>query len=264
MSDEPGCRTPGTVWGGRRLHAAELRLRHRAGGDGCATLAVERLADGADLGDLSFRLDGAGTAEIGCVMRPGACGQGFATQALRRLARHLVADLQCSVLRALPGDAAWARVLDKAGFTGGVLSAAAWQARHDARPMLLVAAAALVDPDGRVLMCRRPPGRAMAGLWEFPGGKLDAGETPERALVRELAEELGVDTGESCLAPVAFASHDYDTFHLLMPLYAIRTWKGMPQPHEGQELKWVRPLQMATLPMPPADVPLVALLREWV
>ena len=104
----------------------------------------------------------------------------------------------------------------------------------------------------------------MAGLWEFPGGKVHAGETPEQALVRELAEELGIDTAESCLAPVGFASHDYDTFHLLMPLYVIRNWRGNPQPREGQNLTWKQASRLGDLPMPPADIPLVAILREWV
>ncbi|MDX1710872.1 MAG: (deoxy)nucleoside triphosphate pyrophosphohydrolase [Rhodovibrionaceae bacterium] len=128
--------------------------------------------------------------------------------------------------------------------------------------MVLVAAAALVDVDGRVLLARRPEGKAMAGLWEFPGGKVHEGETPEAALVRELAEELGIDTRESCLAPVAFASHAYDDFHLLMPLYACRVWQGEISPTEGQEVAWVRPVRLRDYPMPPADEPLVAILRD--
>ncbi|WP_456095284.1 (deoxy)nucleoside triphosphate pyrophosphohydrolase [Paramagnetospirillum marisnigri] len=132
------------------------------------------------------------------------------------------------------------------------------------RTTLLVVAAALVDHDGRVLMASRPTGKDMAGLWEFPGGKVHEGETPEAALIRELQEELGIDVTESCLAPVAFASHDYDTFHLLMPLYVVRVWKGTPAAREGQELRWVRAARLADLPTPPADIPLFALLREWV
>jgi 8-oxo-dGTP diphosphatase len=112
-------------------------------------------------------------------------------------------------------------------------------------------------------MATRPPGKMMSGLWEFPGGKVHAGETPEAALVRELAEELGIDVRESCLAPLAFASHDYDTFHLLMPLYAVRQWQGEVTAREGQGLTWVRASRMGDLPMPPADIPLVALLRDW-
>ena len=131
------------------------------------------------------------------------------------------------------------------------------------RPLLLVAAVALVDVDGRVLVAQRPAGKSMAGLWEFPGGKVHAGETPEAAVVRELGEELGVDITESCLAPLTFASHAYDDFHLLMPLFVCRVWRGTPTPLEGQALAWKRPVSLATLPMPPADRPLVALLRDF-
>ena len=132
----------------------------------------------------------------------------------------------------------------------------------DGVKLVLVAAAALVDRDSRVLLAQRPAGKPMAGLWEFPGGKLAPGETPEAALIRELAEELGIDTEESCLAPIAFASHAYADFHLLMPLFVCRVWRGTPQPREGQALAWVRPAQLRDYPMPPADVPLVALLRD--
>jgi 8-oxo-dGTP diphosphatase len=130
------------------------------------------------------------------------------------------------------------------------------------RPLLLVAAVALVDADGRLLIAQRPAGRSMAGLWEFPGGKVDAGETPEQALVRELHEELGIETATSCLAPIAFASHGYEKFHLLMPVFACRKWSGTPRPREGQALKWVRPAELVRYAMPPADLPLVGLLRD--
>lgn len=129
-------------------------------------------------------------------------------------------------------------------------------------PIVLVSAVALIDADGRVLLARRPEGKEMAGLWEFPGGKLRDGETPEAALIRELREELGIDTAASCLAPFAFASHAYETFHLLMPLYVCWRWQGTLRPVEGQVLKWVRPAAMGDYPMPPADKPLVALLRD--
>ena len=129
-------------------------------------------------------------------------------------------------------------------------------------PMLLVVCVALVDADGRVLIAKRPEGKAMAGLWEFPGGKVGDGELPETALVRELDEELGIDISESCLAPLSFASHVYDDFHLLMPLYVCRVWKGTPEPRDGQELRWVRPVRLGDYPMPPADAPLVAMLRD--
>lgn len=139
-----------------------------------------------------------------------------------------------------------------------------WQDRAPGAdlPIVLVVAVALIDADGRVLIARRPEGKAMAGLWEFPGGKVADGETPEAALIRELQEELGVDTRESCLAPIAFASHRYDDFHLLMPLYVCRVWKGMPTALEGQELAWVRPPRLSDYEMPPADAPLVAMLRD--
>lgn len=128
---------------------------------------------------------------------------------------------------------------------------------------VLVSAVALVDADGRVLLSRRPEGRPMAGLWEFPGGKVEPEETPEEALIRELTEELGICTIESCLAPLTFASHSYDDFHLLMPLFACRRWEGTPRPREGQELKWVRPEKLREHPMPPADIPLIPALRDW-
>lgn len=130
------------------------------------------------------------------------------------------------------------------------------------RPLVLVAACALIDEAGRVLLCRRPPGRAMAGLWEFPGGKVEAGETPEQALIRELAEELGLTVRPACLAPYVFASHAYPGFHLLMPLYLCRRWEGVPVPREGQELRWVHPAELADYRMPPADLPLIPHLRD--
>ncbi|HIM45315.1 MAG: CTP pyrophosphohydrolase [Alphaproteobacteria bacterium MarineAlpha10_Bin2] len=130
------------------------------------------------------------------------------------------------------------------------------------KPILLVAAIALVDPDGRVLIAQRPAGKHLEGLWEFPGGKLRQGETPEAALIRELKEELGIDVAESCLAPLSFASHAYEEFHLLMPLYVCRIWQGAVSAREGQQLKWVRPSKLGDWPMPPADAPLVAALRD--
>ncbi|TCP61089.1 8-oxo-dGTP diphosphatase [Rhodovulum bhavnagarense] len=129
--------------------------------------------------------------------------------------------------------------------------------------MVLVAAVALIDMDGRVLLAQRPEGKAMAGLWEFPGGKVEPHETPEAALMRELQEELGIDTWASCLAPLSFASHGYDDFHLLMPLFACRKWQGTPRGREGQALKWVRPRDLRDYPMPAADIPLIPVLQDW-
>ncbi|MEM6490063.1 MAG: 8-oxo-dGTP diphosphatase MutT [Pseudomonadota bacterium] len=129
--------------------------------------------------------------------------------------------------------------------------------------LVLVAAVALIDSDGRVLLAQRPEGKKMAGLWEFPGGKLEPGETPEACLIRELAEELGIQTWDSCLAPLTFASHGYDDFHLLMPLYICRKWRGIAQGREGQSLTWVDKHSLRKYPMPPADRPLVALLQDW-
>ena len=128
--------------------------------------------------------------------------------------------------------------------------------------VLLVAACALVDPDGRVLIARRPEGKSMAGLWEFPGGKVEPGELPEATVIRELKEELGIDVTEACLAPLTFASHGYKEFHLLMPLYICRRWEGSVTAQEGQEVKWVRPVRLRDYPMPPADIPLISHLAD--
>ncbi|WP_395542608.1 (deoxy)nucleoside triphosphate pyrophosphohydrolase [Neotabrizicola sp. sgz301269] len=128
---------------------------------------------------------------------------------------------------------------------------------------LLVSAVALVDADGRVLLAQRPPGKSLAGLWEFPGGKVEPGETPEACLIRELKEEIGIDTWASCLAPLTFASHTYDDFHLLMPLFVCRRWDGIAEAREGQTLAWVAPSRLRDYPMPPADLPLIPILRDW-
>ncbi len=131
------------------------------------------------------------------------------------------------------------------------------------KPLLLVAAGALIDQDGRVLVCQRPEGKQLAGLWEFPGGKVEPGETPEACLIRELDEELGIGITQACLAPFVFASHSYEDFHLLMPLYLCRRWEGFVQAKEHAALRWVRPRDLGELPMPPADAPLVAHLRDF-
>nr|WP_281426502.1 (deoxy)nucleoside triphosphate pyrophosphohydrolase [Paracoccus bogoriensis] len=143
----------------------------------------------------------------------------------------------------------------------------AWLHRHQrGLPLVksvLVSAVALIDVDGRVLLAQRPEGKSMAGLWEFPGGKVEPDETPEAALIRELHEELGIETWSSCLAPLTFASHQYDNFHLLMPLFACRRWQGIPKPREGQRLAWVKAADLSHYPMPAADLPLIPILRMW-
>jgi len=245
--------------------------------------AVEERLTGQLVGCVGAALQ-AGTAELGYWIGRAHWGQGYATEAVRRCLRVLFRNFGIGLIwaSALPENAASRRVLEKTGFAFDrrqqmdlpargccaelellVLDREVWEAGQITRPILLVAAVALIDLDGRVLLAQRPPGKSMAGFWEFPGGKLDPGETPEAALVRELREELGIDVGQSCLAPLAFASHDYDTFHLLMPLYACRQWLGTPHPREGQTLAWVRAPKLSEYPMPPADIPLVAILRDW-
>jgi 8-oxo-dGTP diphosphatase len=217
-------------------------------------------------------------------------GHGVATEAAGRLARWALANLDLDRLEAgvITDNPASAAVLRRIGFRhigegteesvarGGEQPIWCFEATRDdifgqaeaeqedgSKPLLLVAACALIDIDGRVLLARRPEGKKMAGLWEFPGGKLHPGETPEVALIRELKEELGIDVSAACLAPFAFASHEYERFHLLMPLYLCRRWKGMPTPRENQTLAWVRPHKLTDYPMPPADKPLIPLLRDF-
>jgi 8-oxo-dGTP diphosphatase len=132
----------------------------------------------------------------------------------------------------------------------------------DSKRLVLVVACALIDPDGRVLIAQRPPEKQMAGLWEFPGGKIESGEQPEACLIRELKEELGIAVKEACLAPFTFTSHSYADFHLLMPLYVCRRWDGTPMPLEHSALKWVRPRDLSQYPMPAADIPLIPMLRD--
>ncbi|MBX9701859.1 MAG: GNAT family N-acetyltransferase [Acetobacteraceae bacterium] len=239
-------------------------------------------------------------AELGYWVGRRFWGHGVASEAAGRLARWGLANLDIARLRAsaLLDNLASQAVLRRIGFRetgegaqeflsrGGKMPVRLFQAgREDmvveppaatgpvadpapaadaaALPILLVAACALVDTDGRVLLARRPEGKPLAGLWEFPGGKVNPGETPERALIRELKEELDIDVAESCLAPFTFASHAYERFHLLMPLYLCRRWGGTVRAAEGQAIAWVRPPRLADYPMPPADKPLVAMLRDF-
>ena len=245
------------------------------------------------VGGVGLRVDrGARSGRLGYWVGRRFWGHGVASEAAGRLARWALANLDLDGLEAnvATDNAASIAVLRRIGFQyagsgtehfvarGAAQPIARFAAsREDLfgvpdagpavegadKPLLLVAACALVDGDGRVLLARRPEGKKMAGLWEFPGGKLNPGETPEAALIRELREELGIEVAGNCLAAFAFASHGYATFHLLMPLYLCRRWRGTPQGREGQTLAWVRPDKLADYPMPAADRPLVPLLRDF-
>ena len=248
--------------------------------------AIERRQDGVLVGCIGVEPDGATReAEFGYWIGRPYWGAGYATEALSTLVDHVFAtfDIDRARAAAMPDNRASIRVQEKVGFRyvgvksqpaparGGpigvqvrALDRRRWQELKAPPPLpvVLVAAVALVDADGRVLIAQRPEGKSMAGLWEFPGGKVHEGETPEAALIRELKEELAIDVKEACLAPLTFASHRYETFHLLMPLYVCRRWEGTVAPQEGQAMKWVGPAQLADYPMPPADKPLVAVMRD--
>ena len=248
------------------------------------------------VGCVGLTLDRDGTeAELGYWVGRRFWGHGVAPEAAGRLARWGLAHLDITRIRAstLLDNTRSAAVLRRLGFReigegvqeflsrGGPMPVRLFLAGRqelsgepeapplpaaqaaDGSSILLVAACALVDADGRVLLARRPEGKPLAGLWEFPGGKVHPGETPEAALIRELKEELSIDVTESCLAPFTFASHRYEKFHLLMPLYLCRRWEGTVRPTEGQALAWVRPQRLGDYAMPPADKPLVAMLRDF-
>ena len=229
--------------------------------------------------------DGTTAGEIGYWLGQDSWGHGYATEAVQALLPYCFDALGLDRVTANVDveNTASRRVLEKAGFRGTgmvdvwyparesarksilmLLESARWKATQNRSvPIVTVVAVALLDGDDRVLVAQRPAGKSMAGLWEFPGGKIADGESPEAALIRELDEELGIDTEQSCLAPFCFASHRYETFHLLMPLYVCRVWQGQPQGREGQVLKWVAVANLADLAMPAADVPLVAMLRDF-
>jgi 8-oxo-dGTP diphosphatase len=247
------------------------------------------------VGVVGLRLDTAHrTGRLGYWVGRAYWKHGVATEAAKRLTRWAFANLPLDLIVAevTEGNVGSFKVLRRAGFREvgtGVRSSLTTRDEHTvivfeatrddifgrpeapeadaaspgAKPLLLVAACALVDVDGRVLLARRPEGKKMAGLWEFPGGKLNPGETPEAALIRELREELGIDVTAACLAPFAFASHDYEGFHLLMPLFVCRRWRGTPTPRENQTLTWVRASKLTEYEMPPADKPLIPLLRDF-
>ncbi len=254
-------------------------------------------ADGSMIGSAGLRLDAArGSAALGYWIGRRFWRRGHAGAAVAELLHWGFAELPIATIEATVAadNAASIALLERAGFspTGRghakfigqpgaslpvmryAITREALALRHlaapepvaapvAAKPLVLVAACALVDIEGRILLARRPPGKKMAGLWEFPGGKLAPGETPERALVREMEEELGILLREEDVAPFAFASHAYDQFHLLMPLYLARRWSGTPEPREGQALAWVPPDRLDEYPMPPADRPLLPLLRDF-
>lgn len=260
-------------------------------------LAVTREEDGTEalLGCVGLTLDAKNPreAELGYWIGRRHWGQGLGPEAAGRLAHWALANLDIDrlVASALVDNERSAAVLRRIGFKeggagsqefisrGGLMPVRLFTAtRMDiaveaaapveaapatGKPTLLVAAVALIDSEGRVLLARRPEGKPLAGLWEFPGGKVAPGETPEEALIRELREELGIDVSAACLGPFTFASHTYEKFHLLMPLYLCRRWQGQVTAMEGQALAWVRPVRLGDYAMPPADIPLVAMLRDF-
>lgn len=250
---------------------------------GSFNLAITRKADGELLGCIGLiRESHAVTGELGYWLGRPFWSQGYGSEAVRRLVDFAFTELglQQLIASAVPTNLASHRVQEKNGFVvDGAEEIAAPARGHPlqvirrrldradwppkpAKRIVTVVAVALVDADGRVLLAQRPEGKTLAGLWEFPGGKLEAGETPEAALIRELREELGIDVKASCLAPLTFASHSYERFHLLMPLYVCRRWQGIVSAQEGQKLAWVRPHQLKEYPMPPADEPLIPMLLD--
>lgn len=250
---------------------------------GSFNLAITRKSDGQVMGCIGLiRIAEADEAELGYWLGRGFWAQGYATEAVRLLIDFAFADLGLRrvLASAVPTNKASHRVLEKNGLIASGADEIAAPARGHPLQVILrrvdrenwppkpalrivtVVAVALVDADGRVLLAQRPEGKSLAGLWEFPGGKIDPGETPEAALIRELHEELGIDVKQSCLAPLTFASHRYESFHLLMPLYVCRRWNGQVTSREGQKLAWVRPQQLRSYPMPPADEPLIPVLMD--
>ncbi|MFN6253537.1 MAG: 8-oxo-dGTP diphosphatase MutT [Acetobacteraceae bacterium] len=260
-------------------------------------LAVTREEDGTEalLGCVGLTLDAKNPreTELGYWIGRRHWGQGLGPEAAGRLAHWALANLEIDrlVASALVDNERSAAVLRRIGFKesgagsqefisrGGLMPVRLFSATRmdiaveaptpveaapaSGKPTLLVAAVALIDSENRVLLARRPEGKPLAGLWEFPGGKVAPGETPEEALIRELREELGIDVSAACLGPFTFASHTYEKFHLLMPLYLCRRWQGQVTAMEGQALAWVRPARLGDYAMPPADIPLVAMLRDF-
>jgi len=252
-------------------------------GNGSFNLAITRKIDGQVIGCIGLiRGADAEMAELGYWLGKPFWSQGYASEAVGRLVDLAFTELglHSLIASAVPTNLASHRVQEKNGFkVDGAEEIAAparghplqvirrrldhvdWPPRPVKR-IVTVVAVALVDVDGRVLLAQRPAGKTLAGLWEFPGGKVEPGETPEAALIRELHEELGIDVNASCLAPLTFASHGYETFHLLMPLYVCRRWQGIVTAREGQKLAWARVHQLKDYPMPPADEPLIPVLLD--
>jgi 8-oxo-dGTP diphosphatase len=248
----------------------------RARGE-CLTYAIARRSDATFLGTISLRFaDDEPIGEIGYWIGQDYQRRGYAAEAIDRLLHYAFDTLKLDEVRAATAadNGASIRLLQKIGMIEGetpdsaAVNVRVWAMRRERLVVapksktLFVAAVALIDADGRVLLAQRPPGKAMAGLWEFPGGKVGPDETPEVALIRELKEELDIDVTASCLAPFTFASHAYDDFHLMMPLYVCRKWQGTVRGVEGQALTWVRPARLGDYDMPPADKPLIAMLRD--
>lgn len=268
LTEPEGCWSAGVGWLGQPQDTAHLRLTPigEIRTDGFAVRAANRLT-GEEIASFQILLDRPShTAQLLVFFAPAAAERDFAAESLRRCLRMLFVNFGIALVKAenRTAEQGFEGVFAALGFTAdSTLDWPKWAEIRALRKHVLVVAAALIDADGRVLLAQRPTGKAMAGQWEFPGGKIDPGETPEQALIRELKEELGIDVTESCLAPIAFASHDYDHFHLLMPLYAIRQWRGKPEAREGQTLAWASKDKLNAYPMPPADIPLVAQLRDW-
>lgn len=233
-------------------------------------MIIEDRLSAAEIGAFTIEFLADRKAHLAARWRDQAMLDGQAGESLRRCLRMLFDNFGIGLVEAdfSPVNQAFTDFCRGLGFReDGVgrpqLSAEEWLSWRAGRTILSVVAAALIDVDGRVLLAQRPVGKSMAGQWEFPGGKLAPGESPEQALIRELREELAIDVAASCLAPLAFASHDYDHFHLVMPLFALRQWSGTPVAQEGQTLAWVAKDRLADYRMPPADIPLVAQLRDW-